>query len=94
MQSRLEKNSGTNYDLAFINETIKSMVNCSIRSLIDPGKGYYRSITPERKKGIDDFYEQAALTMYKGFVQRMEKYAKNGNNEQKSIAAAFYEIQK
>jgi len=94
MQSRLEKNSGTNYDLAFINETIKSMVNCSIRSLIDPGKGYYRSITPERKMGIDDFYEQAALTMYKGFVQRMEKYAKNGNNEQKSIAAAFYEIQK
>ena len=94
MHSKLEKNPKAVYDLSFLDETIKSFTSCSIRPKIDSGKGYYRAITPERKKGIDDFYEQAALTMYNGFVTRMKKYATSGNAEQKGIAAIFYEIQK
>jgi hypothetical protein len=94
MHSKLEKNPKAVYDLSFLDETIKSFTSCSIRPLIDSGKGYYRALTPERKEGINNFYEQAALTMYDGFVKRIENYATNGNAEQKRIAAIFYEIQK
>ena len=94
MHAKLEKKSNAVYDLTFLDETIKSFTSCSIRPLIDPGNGYYRAITAGRKEGINNFYEQAALTMYKGFVKRMENYAANGNAEQKNIATIFYDIQK
>jgi hypothetical protein len=68
--------------------------DCRIRSAIDTGKGYYRPITPERKEGINNFYEQAALTMYNGFVNLMEECELNGNIWQKQIAAIFNEVQK
>jgi len=94
MQSKLENNSNAASDLAFLIEAIKSCFNCGVRSQVDPGKGYFREITPERKEGINHFYEQAALTMYNGFVTRMKKYAENGNAQQKRIAANYYEIVK
>ena len=75
------------------NEAIKSIVSCGVRPLLETGNGYYRAITPERKEGINNFYEQAALTMYNGFAPRMKKYAENGNAQQKRIAAVFYENQ-
>lgn len=93
IQSKLENNTDAVYDLAYLHEALKSIESYAIRRRIDPGKGYYREISSERKTGIENFYEQAALTMYNGFVQRMEDYSKRGNAQQKVIASQFYEIQ-
>jgi hypothetical protein len=92
LHSKLENSSNATSDLAFLDETIKSFSSCSVRTLMEPGKGYYRFITTEREEGINNFYEQAALTMFNGFAKRMENYATNGNIEQKDIAASFYKI--
>jgi hypothetical protein len=61
---------------------------------MDPGPGYYRAITPERREGINRFYERAALSMYEGFVKRMERYAAKGDRRQRRIASLFSDAQK
>ncbi len=82
------------YEIAFVNAAIKSCVDYRVRAAMDPGPGYYRPITPERREGINKFYEQAALSMYRGFVDRMENYAAEGDAGQKHIAELFSEAQK
>jgi hypothetical protein len=94
VQTQLVNKFPTSFEIAFLNEAVKSCNDCRIRSAIDPGKGYYRPITSERKEGINKFYEQAALTMYKGFVNLMAECEVNGNIRQKRIAAIFNEAQK
>ncbi len=49
--------------------------------------GYFRTITAEREIDIYKFYEQAALSMYEGFVQQMKNYEGNGDARQKAVAA-------
>lgn len=93
MKNQLKNISGSEYDLSYLDEANQSFESCRIRQTMDPGPGYFRPITPERKHGINRFYEQTALTMYKGFTNRMEKYAV-GDDYQKKIAAIFYKIQK
>jgi polyhydroxyalkanoate synthesis regulator protein len=61
---------------------------------MDPGAGYYRPVTEERKSDIIKFYGQAAQAMYKGFENRMANYEKNGDKRQKNIAGLFREAQK
>ena len=61
---------------------------------MDPGPGFYRPITSERRTGINQFYEQAALTMYDGFVIRMTVYAEKGDSQQKKVAALFAGVKK
>ncbi|HEX7410906.1 MAG TPA: hypothetical protein VF298_02075 [Bacteroidales bacterium] len=77
------------YEKAFVAEAIKSCEDYRSRIAMDPGPGYYRPITPERKDGINKFYEQAALSMYNGFAKRMAGYAEKGDTNQKRIAALF-----
>jgi hypothetical protein len=79
---------------SFVDEAIQSCEAYRVRVTMDPGPGYYRPITPQRKAGIDRFYEQAALSMYKGFVKRMEIYAGKGDGRQKRIASLFSEARK
>ena len=79
------------FEIAFLNEAIKSIDNCRIRSAINIGEGYYRTITPERTVGINNFYEQTANTMYKGFANIIEDCKVNGNHWQKQMAAIFHE---
>jgi hypothetical protein len=94
MDQLLNKEKGSDYDKAFINSTMKSFEAYQVHIALDPGPGYYRAITQERKIGIDKFYEQAALKMYAGFKRRMEEYAAKGNMQQKHIATLFTEAQK
>ena len=94
VKKELEKIPGSEYDLAFVDDAIKSCEDCRIRNAMDPGPGYFRAITPERKEGINRFYEQAALTMYKGFEKRMERYSANGDKRQQKVSSIFYEFQK
>ena len=79
------------FEIAFLNETIKACNDCRIRSALNPGQGYYREINDERKNGINNFYEQTALAMYKGFVNLMAASENNGTHWQKRMAEIFDE---
>jgi hypothetical protein len=92
MKTRLAVEKGAEADLAFVETAIDSFEAYGIRAALDPGPGYYRAITAERRRSIVRFYEQAALTMYKGFVKRMERYAASGDARQKKISALLFGI--
>jgi len=94
MKRRLAGERDAEDEIAFIDAAIKSCQDYRVRVTMNPGPGYYRAITPERRKGINKFYEQAALSMYQGFVKRMERYAVKGNTRQRRIASLFSEAQK
>jgi hypothetical protein len=94
MKKLLAKETGADYDKAFIGVAIKSFEDCQIRTALDPGPGYYRPITQARRTGIDKFYAQAALMMYNGFIKRMAGYAEKGDTQQKHIATLFTEAQR
>ncbi|MDP4130517.1 MAG: hypothetical protein Q8939_10165 [Bacteroidota bacterium] len=94
MKKLLTEETGADDDKVFINTAIKSFEAYQVRTTLDPGPGYYRTITPERKMGIIRFYAQAALMMYTGFTNRMAEYAKKGDTEQKHIASLFSEARK
>ena len=89
MQKELKNIPGSEYDLAFLDEAINSFNSCQNRMELDPGPGYFRAITPERKQGINRFYEQAALTIYKGFEKRMERYSASGDKRQQQVSVLF-----
>ena len=94
MKRLMAKDRDPDTERAFVDEAIQSFEAYRVRVAMDPGPGYYRPITPQRKAGIDKFYEQAALSMYRGFVKRMESYAGKGDGRQKRIASLFSEAQK
>lgn len=85
---------GENNEHAFLAIAIKSFEEFQARTVLDPGPGYYRPITPERRDGINQFYARTALTMYKGFAKKMAEYAESGDKRKKRIAALFTEAQK
>jgi hypothetical protein len=76
----------------FLKEAIESIEAWRCRAKLDPGPGYFRAITPERRDGIQKFYENAALTMYNGFTSRMQRYANSDNLGQKHIAELFANV--
>ena len=59
------------YERAFVAAAIKAFESCASRASMDPGPGYFRPITAERKATIQTFYENAALGMYDGLVRRI-----------------------
>ena len=79
---------------AFVLAALKSCEDYLVRTSMDPGPGYYRPITAERKEGIIKFYEQTALFMYNGFTKRMTGFAEKGDARQKRIATIFTDLQK
>jgi len=94
MKKLLVKEEGTYYEQAFTDAAIQSFEDFKVRVTMDPGPGYYRPVTPERKEGIERFYSQAALAMYKGFALQMESYSKKKDYRYKKIASCFQEAQK
>lgn len=94
MEINLANEPDAVYEKAFLADAIKSCEDCRSRLILDPGPGYFRPITPERKDGINKFYEKAALSMYTGFAKRMAGYAGNGDIRQKRIAELFTDAQK
>ena len=85
---------GADPERAYLSIAIRSFEDFQARVALDPGPGYYRSITPERKEGINQFYARTALTMYRGFAKKMAVYAENGDKREKQIDALFAEAQK
>jgi len=79
---------------AFLEIAIRSFETYQVRASMDPGPGYYRPITAERKEGINQFYERTSLEMYNGFAKKMERYRKNGDKREKRIGDLFARAQK
>jgi hypothetical protein len=94
MNKLLVNEPGAEDDKAFVVAAMKSCEDYLARVSMEPGPGYYRPITPERKEGINKFYEQAALSLYNGFTNRMAGYDEKGDARQKRIATLFFEAQK
>jgi hypothetical protein len=94
MKQNLEKESDVENEKAMVNSSIQAIESCRERLALQAGPGYFRPITPERKEGINKFYEQTAISMYQGFSNRMKKYAENGDVREQKIAAIFNEVQK
>jgi hypothetical protein len=94
MNKLLAGEPGADYERAFVTVAIESCEAQRMRATLDPGPGYYRPITSERKAAITTYYEQAALRMYNGFALRMARCAEKGDARQKRLAALFVEAQK
>jgi hypothetical protein len=77
MKGQLASRQDADYEKAYIEEAIASFEDYCVRIAMDPGPGYYRTITPERKESIIKFYEQAALSMYNGYVKHIENIVVN-----------------
>ena len=94
MSKSLAAEQGADQELAFLAIAIKSFEEFQARAALDPGPGYYRSITPERIEGINQFYARTALTMYQGFAKKIAVYAQSGDKRKERIAVLFAEAQK
>ena len=92
MKKLLEDKEEIAFDRAFIEAAIQSIEACRERAALNPGPGYFRDMTPERRNGVREFYEQTALSMYKGIVNRMEQYEGKGDMKQKEIALMFKKV--
>jgi hypothetical protein len=92
MKEQLANEPGANYEKAFVDAAIGACESYLQRTSIDPGKGYFRAITPERKKDTERFYLEAALAMVDGFEQQMKNYMEKGDARKKRIAELFFNI--
>ncbi len=93
MKSLLAGQNDLEFDQSFVEDAIQSCEDCATRLKLDAGPGYFRPLTPERNEGINKFYETTALSMYNGFVNRMNRYAEKGDEKQKRMAKIFIEAQ-
>jgi hypothetical protein len=89
MSKLLSAESGADYERAFIKDALASCEAYRIRAMMEPGPGYYRPITAERREGVNKFFERTALGMYEGFARRMAVYAEGVDARQKRVAALF-----
>ena len=60
----------------------------------DTGPGYYRTIGQKRKESMIRLYARSAMAQYRGFDNRMERFAREGDAGQKRIAMKFSETKK
>jgi hypothetical protein len=67
----LEKEPETEYERAFVSAALRAFESCAVRTSMDPGPGYFRTVTAERRATMQKFYENAALGMYEGLERRM-----------------------
>ncbi len=93
MDKLMVNEQGAIFEKEFITVALKSFEDYKIRAAMDAGPGYYRTITPDRKAGIINFYEKTALRMYDGFTIRMKAYSESGDNPKKRIVDLFMKLQ-
>ena len=93
MDRLLAQEHDAEYDLAFVREAIAAIEAWRIRTSLEPGAGFFRPMTPEKRASILTFYERAALTMYRGLAKRMDNYARSKDSRQLRIARVFHDAQ-
>ena len=93
MDRLLAQEPDAEYERAFVREAIGAIEAWRIRTSLDPGAGFFRPMTPEKRAAILKFYERAALTMYRGLAKRMDNYARSKDPRQLRIARVFHAAQ-
>ena len=91
METLLDGEQDVEYERAFLKAAIRSFEDFQVRVTMDPGPGYYRAVTQARREGIVKMYGRTALSMYAGFVNRMKRYAVDGDTRQKRMASLFHD---
>jgi hypothetical protein len=94
MERLMATEADAEYERAFVAAAMQSFESYRIRVAMDPGPGYYRTMTRERVETILKFYENAALGMYNGFAKRMAGYRAANDTLSLRLAALFDEAQK
>lgn len=89
MRKLLASEPDAEFERAFVEEALAACEDYCVGVTMDPGPGYFRPFTPQRRAALTEFREQAALGMFRGFEGRMASYAKAGEARQKRIAALF-----
>ena len=90
----LEKEPGAEYDRAFVKAAIESFEAYQYRAGMEVGSGYFRRTDDQKRHAMVRSFAKAAIGMYSGIEKKMEKYAAEGNTQQKHIAELFTEAQK
>jgi hypothetical protein len=93
MDRLLAGEANAEYERAFLAAAIGSFESYGMRATMDPGPGYYRSSTAERRTNILKFYENAALGMYNGFAKRMAAYSETKETRLRRLGTLFEEAQ-
>ena len=82
------------YERAFVRAALRAFESCAVRARMDPGPGYFRPITPERRATIQKFYENAALGMYDGLARRISGKSGRGTGPQARLRLLFDQAQR
>jgi hypothetical protein len=90
----LSKETGAEYDRAFVKAAIESFEAYQYRAGMEVGSGYFRPTDDQKRHAMVRSFAKAAIGMYSGVENKMEKYAAEGNTQQKHIAELFSEAQK
>jgi len=83
MQKRLSKQSGADYEKAYLAEALRAFEAYRTRASMDTPQ-----FKPEKRAAILKMYEDAALGLYKGFDGLMKRYS-TGDERQKRIAGCY-----
>jgi hypothetical protein len=89
LDRRLANEPGADYERSFVRQTLEAINVSRQRTAVEPGPGYFRPMTPEKRAAIVKFYEDTALRMYQGLTQRMADYAKSPATREKRLAELF-----
>lgn len=75
-------------DRAFVREALGAIEAWQARTAVEP-QGCFRPMTPAKRDLIVKFYEDAAVRMYDGLVNRMPRYRQSSDAGQKRFAELF-----
>jgi hypothetical protein len=89
LDRRLANEPGADYERSFVRQTLEAINVSRQRTAVEPGPGYFRPMTPEKRAAIVKLYEDTALRMYQGLTQRMADYAKSPATREKRLAELF-----
>lgn len=90
----LEKETGVEFDRAFVKSAIETFEAYLYREGMEVGSGYFRPTDEQKKHAMVRSFAKAAIGMYRGVEKQMKNYDQQGDQKQKQIASLFFELQK
>ena len=90
----LANEPGAEYEQSFVRQALEAVNAWRQRTAAEPGPGYFRPMTPEKRAAIVRLYEDTALRMYQGLARRMADYGKSPAAREKRLAELFQTAQK
>jgi len=94
MKRMLKNAKGAAYERSFIIEALGAIEAVAARAQLEPGPGFFRPLTPERKQAIIKFHAMTAMNMYRGLEKRLARYASSDNAREQRLVKLFTKVQK